>query len=301
VVVPRPADEDEFIQRTQGADGLIVVDSPVGRRALESLNRCKVLVREGVGVDTIDLDAATELGIAVVNVPDLWVREVANHALALLLASNRKLLALDRAVRAGEWVPIIPAQVGPLHGETLGIVSLGRIGRALARRAAALEMDLIAYDPYVEQSVFDELGVESVTFGELLRRSDYVSVHSPKTDETVHLFDEDAFRRMKPTAYLVNTSRGQVVDQVALTRALQEGLIAGAGLDVLEDEPPGKDSPLLQMENVVLTPHTAYYSETSVRDLAVRCGQEAARVLTGRMPKNLVNRDVLRKLPLTPD
>ena len=299
VVLPRIEDEAELIDKAPDAAGLIIVDSPVTRRAMEAMERLKVVLRTGVGVDTIDVDAATELGIAVISVPDLWIREVANHAMALLLACNRRVFLLDSAVRSGDWLPIIPPPVGSVHGETLGIVGLGRIGRALATRAAAFELNLIAHDPYVPQDVFDKLGVESVSFDELLRRSDYVSIHSPRTEDTTHLFDEHAFKRMKPTAYLINTSRGPIVDQVALTHALEEGWIAGAGLDVLENEPPSADEPLLKMDNVILTPHSSYYSDAAVRQLPVRCGQEVARVLTGRMPRNLFNPKVLDKLPLS--
>ena len=301
VVLPRIEDQGELIEKARDADGLIIVDSPVTRRAMEAMPGLKVVLRTGVGVDVIDVDAATDLGIAVVCVPDLWIREVANHAMALLLACNRRLLLLDSAVRSGDWLPIIPPPVGSLHGETLGIVGLGRIGRALSSRAAAFELDVIAYDPYLPAAAFADAGVESVSFDELLRRSDYISLHSPKTDETAHLLDEDALRRMKPTAYLINTSRGPLVDQAALTRALREGWIAGAALDVLEKEPPEATEPLLKMKNVILTPHASYYSDAAIEQLPVRCGQEVARVLTGRMPKNLFNPKVLDKLPLTAD
>ena len=167
--------------------------------------------------------------------PDLWIREVANHAFALLLACNRRLLKLDSIIRSGGWVPVIPSPVGSIHGETLGIVGFGRIGRALASRAQAFEMKVVAHDPYLPQEAFEEAGAEPVSFDELLRRSDYISVHSPKTDETTHMFGDSAFAKMKKTAYLINTSRGPVVDQAALVSALQAGEIAGAGLDVLED------------------------------------------------------------------
>ena len=298
VLLPKLDSDEEIIEKAGDADGLIVVDSPIRRPVLESLKRCKVVLRTGVGVDTIDVEAATEQGIAVVCVPDLWIREVANHALALLMACNRKLLRLDAIVRSGDWSPIIPAPVGSLHGETLGLVGFGRIGRALAQRATALELNVVAYDPYLPASALAEAGVESLSFDELVRRSDYVSIHSPRTDETHHLFDEDAFRRMKPTAYLINTSRGAIVEHGALVRALQEGWIAGAGLDVLEVEPPASDNPLLKMDNVILTPHTSYYSDAAITELPIRCGQEVARVLTGRMPMNLFNPKVLEKLPL---
>ena len=299
VVLERLGSEEEVIAQVREVDGLIVPAAAVRRPVISSLERCKVIMRTGVGVDTIDVDAATERGIAVVNVPDLWIREVANHALALLLACNRKLRYLDSAVRSGGWKALIPPPVGSLHGETLGLVGLGRIGRALATRAAALDMRLVAYDSYLPQSAFEDAGVESVSFDELVERSDYISIHCPLTDETMHLFDEDVFRRMKPTAYLINTARGPVVEHAALVRALQEGWIAGAGLDVQETEPPRPDDPLLEMENALLTPHTSYQSDESVRNLAVQCGQEVGRVLTGRMPLNLVNPEVLEKLPLT--
>ena len=300
-LLPSLKNEDEIVQRAQDADGLIIASAPITRRVLSGLKRCKVVVRTGVGIDTIDVGAASELGIAVVNVPDLWIREVANHALGLLLACNRRVLSLDRGVRRGQWLHRISPPVGSLHGETLGLVGLGRIGRALARRAAALEMELLAFDPYLPESTFREQGATPVSFHDLLGRSDYVSIHCPLTDETHHLVNEDALRRMKPTAYLINTARGPIVDNDALVRALREGWIAGAGLDVLEEEPPPSDSELLSLENLIVTPHVAFYSDAAVRGLPRRCGQEVARVLAGRRPLNLVNGDVAERLGLRPD
>ena len=291
--------EEEIIESASDADGLIILHAPVGRAVLTALKRCKVVMRTGVGVDTIDVEAATDLGVAVVNVPDMWSREVANHALALLLACNRRLLTLDRTVRSGQWSPGIPPPVGSLHGETLGIAGMGRQGCALAQRAAAFEMELLGYDPYIPDSVFQQYRVTRVEFDELLRRSDYVSIHCPLTPDTHHLVDEDALKAMKPTAYLINTARGPIVDEQALIRALQEGWIAGAGLDVLEEEPPSPDSPLLRMDNVVLTPHAAYYSDAALGALPARCGQEVARVLTGRMPLHLFNPQVAKHLGLS--
>ena len=301
VVAPYTDDPDEVLEAARHADGVIDRESPMPRRVIEALERCKVILRTGIGVDVVDVDAATELGIAVVNLPDLWIKEVANHAFALMLACNRRLLVLDRDIRGGRWEPITPSPVGSLHGETVGLVGLGNTGRVFARRAAAFEMDVIAADPYVPDAVFAEYGVERVGFDELLARSDYVSVHCPRTEETFHLFDEAAFRAMKSTAYLINTARGPIVEHAALVRALTEGWIEGAGLDVQEFEPPGPDDPLMKLDNVVLTPHTAYFSDPAISSVPVRCGQEVARVLTGRMPLNLVNPDVLSKLPLKSD
>ncbi len=296
--LPFLTDEEQIVAHTCDADGLIVVSAPITRGVLSSLTRCRVVVRTGVGVDSVDVPAATELGVAVVNVPDLWPREVANHAMMLMLACNRRLRHLDQQVRAGRWDSRIPQPVGALHDEIMGIVGLGQIGVYFARRAAAFEMELIAADPYAPASIFEELGAEQVTLNELLRRSDYVSVHTPLTEETHHLINESNLRLMKPTAYLVNTSRGPVVQEAGLLRALREGWIAGAGIDVLETEPPRADNPLLKLDNVLLTPHAGYYSDASAAQLLGRCGAEAARVLTGRAPLNLVNPEVMERLEL---
>jgi len=302
VVLPRLETEDEMIEAIKKADGIINVESPVTRKFLEQLEGCKVVVRTGVGVDVVDVDAATELGIAVVNVPDLWPREVANHAISMMLALNRRLFVLNRLLHQGEWVPIIPPPVGALHGETIGVVGMGQIGKLLVKRVKAFEMNVIVSDPYLDPKVFSDYGVEQVGFGELLSRSDYISIHCPLTEETKHLFNDNAFDQMKTTAYLVNTSRGPIVETDALVRAMQEKKIMGAGLDVLEKEPnDGKietDNILLSFENLLISPHAAYYSDKAISDLPVRCGQEVVRVLSGYRPINLVNPDVLNKLPL---
>jgi D-3-phosphoglycerate dehydrogenase len=285
--------EEEVIERTRDADGLIVSASPVTRRVMEALEGLQVVVRTGVGYDVIDVPAATDLGVVVVNVPDLWIREVANHALALLLAWNRKIVALDREVRSGVWNSQVPGPTtGSLHGETVGIVGLGNIGSAFARRVAALETRVIACDPYVAPPRFSALGIERVDLMELARQADYVSVHTLLSGETRGLIGEAFLRRLKPTACLINTSRGPVVDERALVRALQEGWLAGAALDVFEDEPLPADSPLRQMDHVVLTPHAAYFSSPAVAQVPRRCGEEVARVLTKERPLNVVNRDV---------
>jgi len=292
--VPFLKDEQDIIGRTPDADALIVSSSPITRRVMSALRQLKVVVRTGVGYDVIDVPAATELGIVVVNIPDLWVREVANHALALLLAWNRKIITLNQEVKSGVWQSRVPGpSTGSLHGETVGIVGFGNIGRAFARRVSALETQVIAYDPYVEDAQFAALGVERVrSLGELAARADYVSVHTLLNAETRHLIDEVFLRQMKPTACLINTSRGPVVDEQALIRALQEGWIAGAALDVREPEPPAPDSPLCQMDNVILTPHAAYYSTPAVAQVPRRCGEEVARALTGQRPLHVVNPEV---------
>jgi D-3-phosphoglycerate dehydrogenase / 2-oxoglutarate reductase len=250
-------------------------------------------MRTGVGYDVIDVPAATELGVVVINVPDIWIREVANHALALLLAWNRRIVTLDREVRGGTWSGRVPGAVaGSLHGETVGIVGLGNIGSAFARRIAALETHVIACDPYVDDARFKTLGVERVDLPTLAARADYVSVHALLNAETRGLLNEAFFRRMKPTACLVNTSRGPIVDEAALARALREGRLAGAALDVFEKEPLAADSPLRRLDNVILTPHAAYFSSPAVAQVPKRCGEEIARVLLKERPLNVVNPEV---------
>ncbi|HEY3098985.1 MAG TPA: C-terminal binding protein [Methylomirabilota bacterium] len=291
--LPFIGDPDALIARTRDADALVVAFSPVTRAVMSALEGLKTVVRTGVGYDVIDVSAATELGVIVVNIPDLWIREVANHALALLLAWNRKILTLDRQVRAGVWAGGVPGGTGSLHGETVGIVGLGNIGSAFARRVAALETTVIACDPYVDDRHFAALGVERASLEQLAERSDYVSVHTLLNAETRHLIGEKFFARMKPTALLINTSRGPVVDEQALIRALQEKRLAGAALDVWEDEPAARDNPLLAMDNVIATPHAAYFSTAAVAAIPRRCGEEIARVLTGQRPLNVVNPEVL--------
>jgi D-3-phosphoglycerate dehydrogenase len=292
VTLPFIGDSNALIARTRDADALVVAFSPITRAVLSALEGLKVVVRTGVGYDVIDVPAATELGVIVVNIPDLWVREVANHALALLLAWNRKILALDRQVRAGVWTAGVPGDAGSLHGETVGIVGLGNIGSAFAKRIAALETTVIACDPYVDDARFAALGVERVSLEALAERSDYVSVHTLLNDETHHLIGEKFLQRMKPTALLINTSRGPVVDEKALLRALHDKRLAGAALDVWEDEPIAADHPLLRMDNVIATPHAAYFSTAAVAAVPRRCGEEIARVLSGQRPLNVVNREV---------
>jgi D-3-phosphoglycerate dehydrogenase / 2-oxoglutarate reductase len=291
--IPFTRQEDEIIERASDADALIVSSSPMTRRVMSALKQLKVVVRTGVGYDVIDVPAATDLGIVAVNIPDIWTREVANHALALLLAWNRRIPTLYNEVKAGIWQSQPQGPLGALHGETVGIVGFGNIGKAFARRVSALETHVIAYDPYVDEAQFSALGVERVlSLGELAARSDYVSVHTLLNAETHHLINEAFLRQMKPTACLINTSRGPVVDEPAIIRALQEKWIAGAALDVQEHEPPAPDNPLSRLENVILTPHAAYYSTAAVAQVPRRCGEEVARALTGQRPRHVVNPEV---------
>jgi D-3-phosphoglycerate dehydrogenase len=284
--------ESEYLERCGDADGVLVQYGAVTRRVLEGLPRLRVVVRYGVGVDGIDLTAATDRGVPVVNVPDYGTDEVANHAVALLLALSRKLTRLDRQTRSGGWDVFRVGPVTRLLGQTVGILGCGRIGSAVARKLAGFDVRLLGCDPYV--STFPP-GVQPVAFERLLAESDFLTIHCPLTPATRHLLGEGALSRLRPTAVLINTARGGIVDTAALIAALQQGLLAGAGLDVLESEPIDPASPLLRMEQVIVTPHAAWYSEEGRSDLKRRAAEEAVRVLRGERPRHCVNPEALAR------
>ena len=292
--------EDEFIAAARDADALIAKGRPLTRKIIEGLQRCKVIALGSVGADTVDVAAATARGIPVTNVPDTFIEEVADHAMMLILATFRRLTTMDRMVRDGRWKEGRPllSRFPRLMGQTLGFVAFGHVARAVAVRARAFGLRLIAYDPYIEELVITGHGVEPVGLTELLQRSDIVSMHAPATADAHHLLSEHHFRQMKPEAIFVNTGRGPTVDESALIRALQEGWIAAAGLDVLEQEPPKPDNPLLRIDNVILSPHVASASARMDPERRRRVGQEIALVLSGRWPRSCVNPSVLEKTGL---
>jgi len=290
-------DEDGLIANLREADVVLVSAAPITRRVMESLPRCRGVVRYGVGVDNVDVAAATDLGIVVAHVLDFCTEEVANHALLFLLAWAKKLLPLDRRLRDGRWGAFPPAEFPTIYGQTLGIVGLGEIGRSLAGKARALGMEVIACDPYVKEGG-GPLPARLVALEDLLRQSDYVSLNLPLTQETFHLIGERELALMKPTSVLINTARGPVVDEAALVSALRERRIAGAGLDVFEVEPLPASSPLLELDNVILTPHTAGISEKSARKVRTEVGKAAADLLAGRWPRYVANRGVKPRVPL---
>ena len=293
--------EDEIIETARDADAILVVSARITRRVMEALTKCKVIVRYGIGYDTVDVDAATDNGILVVNIPDFCFEEVSNHAITLLLVCAKKLVFLNNGVKQGRWTESKRAQapMGSIYGQTLGLIGCGNIGRMTARKAQCFGLRILGYDPYVDKSLAEQAGITLVsTMPELLKQSDYISVHTLLNKETWHLISEKEFRQMKPSAYFINTSRGAVVDEVALIKALQEKWIAGAGLDVFEKEPVDPDNPLLKMDNVVVVPHSASYSDAAFKRLRASVGQEAARVLSGKWPKNWVNKTVKPKVNL---
>jgi len=284
--------EDEVIANGVGADALVIQYARVGGRAMDALPGVRALVRYGVGYDTLDVEAATARGILVCNVPDYCMEEVSDHALALALAAWRRVAHYDRRVRSGTWSAIEVRPVLRLRGRVMGVVGLGRIGGVLARKAAGVGMTVWAHDPYLRTW---PAGVRRVEMDELLAGSDIVSVHVPLSAATHHLIGEAQLRRMKPTAFLVNTARGGVVDSAALTRALTEGWIAGAGIDVLEQEPVPVGSPLLSLPNVTLTPHAAWYSENSNEDLKRKVAEAAVAALRAERPDSVVNPEVYER------
>jgi D-3-phosphoglycerate dehydrogenase len=292
--------ENEIIETAKDADAILTVEALITRRVMEASPKCKVIVRYGIGYDTIDIDAATDNNILVVNIPGFCLEEVSNHAITLLLACAKKLTFLNNGTKQGRWAESKQAQapMGSIYGQTLGLVGCGNIGRMTGKKAQCFGLRVLGYDPYIDESLAKEHGITLVSLPELLKESDFVSVHVPLNKETWHLVGEEEFKQMKPTAYFINTARGSVVDEAALIKALQKKWIAGAGLDVFEKEPIDSDNPLLKMDNVVVTPHCASYSDAAFKRLRTSVGQEAARVLNGQWPKNVVNKSVKPKINL---
>ncbi|GAB6180029.1 C-terminal binding protein [Desulfotomaculum defluvii] len=290
--------EEELIEACKDADGLLNQYAQLTPRVIQALDRCKVIGRYGVGINTVDLDAATEKGICVVNVPDYCMDEVSDHAMALLLACARKVVLMNNEVKNGNWDYKVSVPIYRLRGKNLGLISFGRIAQTLAKKAQAFGLNLLVFDPYIPDAVAIEFGVKKVSLEELLQTSDFISVHAPLNAETEHLISEKEFKMMKKSAFIINTGRGPVIHEEALVNALQEGWIAGAGLDVIEIEPVRSDSPLLKMDNVILNPHVAWYSEEAGTDLQTKAAQGVAEVLQGYYPRNLVNKAVKEKVNL---
>lgn len=300
--------EDETLAAAHDADVLILVPAyqePISRRVIEGLTKCRYILDLISGYDNIDIAAATENGILVTNMPDLFYEEVADHTMALLLACSRKIVELNRLVKSGEWAAdIMGSKIGReiypkmvrLQGQTLGLIGFGRIARSVAAKAKGFQMRLIAYDPYVTKSIFDESGVERVELEQLLRESDFVTVLTLLSDETRGMLGLEEFRKMKPTAYVINTARGPIINQDALYTALTQGLIAGAGLDVTEPEPStAENNPLVSLDNVIMTPHSAGQDIVAFANLAKLAVEQVLRFAEGDWPQTLVNTDVKQK------
>lgn len=288
--------EEELIGEARDCDAVINQYARVGAKTIAAMERCKVIARYGIGVDIVDVEAATARNILVTNVRDYCTEEVADHAMALLLALARKLPQYNRASHAGIWHWQAGQPIHRMQGRVMGIVSFGRIGRAIAARGKAFGLRIIAYDPYVEDTVLAAHGVERVDRDTVIAKPDYLMLQAPMTPETHHFLGEAELRHMKRGAIIVNTGRGPTIDNAALARALRDGWIAAAGLDDLEEEPAKRrdwapaSNPLTALDNVLVTPHSAYYSEDSIRLAREVAAQEVLRVLTGERPRNPVNR-----------
>ena len=304
VVEGRVRSTEDFIDLMRDADGAQVGTMPLTSR--EVLNACpklKVVSRLGVGVDSIDLDAATELGVLACNVPGVNTTEVADHAVALLLSLTRRITDAARTTAAGEWRSN-PRRTGEYHrsvrriaGHVVGIVGFGNIGRAFATRIRGFgPAEIIAHDPYVEQTTADLYGVKLVDFEDLLSRADYITIHSAATTETRHLFNSNTLGKLKPTALLVNTARGPIIDGAALAAALQAGQLEAAALDVTEIEPVESHDPLLELPNCIVTPHIAGFSPTFLEECPIRQAENIIRVLTGQAPHGLANPEVIKTI-----
>jgi len=296
-IVEGPTDEDGFIAFAQDADAIYAKGIRFTKKIIDGLpERVRAIVLGSVGVDSVDVAAATARGIPVTNCPDTFIEEVADHAMTLLLASFRRVIEQDRMVREGRWREGRPAllKIPRLMGQTLGLIAFGHVARAVAKRAKAFGLRVIAYDPFIEELVMVEHGVLPVTLEEVLSQSDFVSMHAPATPEAEGMLKEKHFRMMKPTAIFINTGRGPTVQEAGLIKALSEGWIAHAGLDVLEVEPPGNNNPILSMPNVTLSAHTASASARFDPARKTHVGRELGLVLSGKWPMSCVNPAVLQ-------
>jgi D-3-phosphoglycerate dehydrogenase len=285
-------EEEDLIRVCKDADGILNQYSLLTRRVLEALPRCKVIARYGVGVDSIDLRAATDLGIVVANVPDYCVDEVALQAVTLLMALIRQTVFFDQKIKSGHWDFRQGAPIHRIRAKTMGLVGCGRIGMEVARIVSALGMRVIVFDPYIQKA---GAAVELVDLDTLFKESDFISIHCPLNESTRHLIGENAFVKMKKRPLIINTSRGPIIDENALVEALKNGLVSGAGLDVMEKEPPDPGNPLLKMDQVILSPHMSFYSEESIKELKRRTAEGVADVLQGKWPQSIVNSEVRGK------
>src|SRR5437879_6605136 len=286
---------EAILRVARDAEALLASYANITAEMIRQMTRCRIISRFGIGVDNVDGPAATERGIVVTKVPDYCIDEVSDHTMALLLSAVRKIPFANSMVHAGKWEMPAVVPIHRLRGTVLGLVGFGRIPQLVAPKAKSFGLRVVTFDPYVPQTVMDHAGVERVEFDQLVRMSDYISIHTPLMPETHQLVNAEVFRKMKPGAVIVNTSRGPVVDESALAHALDAGQLAGAALDVLEMEPP-TSSPLFGRDNVILTPHTSFYSVEALEELQTKAAEEVVRVLSGQPPRNPVNPDVLKAL-----
>ncbi|MEW6243869.1 MAG: C-terminal binding protein [Bacillota bacterium] len=291
LVLAESTSESALALLCRDADVVITCYAQITGAVIENMEKCLLISKTGIGVNNIDVATATRCGIAVTNVPDYCIDEVSDHALAAMLCFARKIPFLNDYVKRGNWSFSEHRPIHRLRGSTLGLVGFGQIARALAEKARPLGLRMVVSDPFVDASTIAEFGASKVSLEELLRESDYISLHVPLTPETRGLIGKDTLSLVKPGAFLINTSRGQLVDESALHEALVSGRLAGAALDVLEREAYDSENPLFALDNVIITPHSAFYSEEAVQELREKVIAECVRVLTGKSPKYLVNKE----------
>ncbi|PEZ84108.1 MULTISPECIES: C-terminal binding protein [Bacillaceae] len=275
--------EEEVMEQAKEVDAILNQYAPISRRVIDSLENTKIISRYGVGVNTIDLNAAKEKGITVANVPDYGMEEVSNHALALLLSSARKVTLLNKEVKKGNWDFKVCVPIHRFNEQTVGVLGFGRIPRRFIEKVKPLGFKTAAYDPFVSASDMDAVGVQKMELDEIIAEADYLSIHVPLIDDTYHLINEERLKQMKRNAVIINTARGPIIDEKALSDALEKGVIAGAALDVTENEPVSTDSPLLTMDNVIITPHSAWYSEEAMVELRQKAARNIVQVLNGEI------------------
>lgn len=294
LVVAPDGEEETLVALARDADGILTCFAQVTDKVVRAAEKCVVIGRYGVGVDNIAVETATELGIAVTYVPDYCVDEVSDHVMGLLLDWNRRISLFDNSVKGEGWGSVpLTMRIMRLRGKKLGIVGFGRIGRAVCAKALAFGFEVLEYDPFVPSEQAVEAGAKSVDLETLLRESDFITLHSPLTSDTENLIGIAELALMKEDSFLINCARGPLIDEGALYEALSSGRIGGAGLDVLVDAHPSPDNELLKLDNVVVTPHVAFFSQEAVLELEERAAGEVASVLLGQMPDNLVNTSVL--------
>ena len=290
ISVYQEREAEKVIPLVRDADVVFVHHANINAQVIEAMEHCKMITRPAIGFDNIDVDAATRKGIYVTNIPEYGAQfDVSNHVIMLILACVKKLWLLASDVKNGGWDINIAKPIRRLNGQTLGLCGFGRIPKRIAVKAQALEMNVIAYDPYMSEEAIAEFGVKKVDFDTLCAESDVISITLPLNRETKYLFDEKAFAKMKKSAYIINTARGAVINESDLVKALENGVIAGAGLDVLENEIPNPNHPFHKMNNVIVTPHSAWFSEDSETSLLEQCGQQTAEVYHNGVPTHSVN------------
>ncbi|MDI9597496.1 MAG: C-terminal binding protein [Atribacterota bacterium] len=295
VVTGQCKTEDEVIEIAKDADGLLVEYANITRRVIESLKKCKVIARYGIGVDNIDIEAATEYGIIIINVPKYCIDEVSDHTVALMLSCVRKIVLFNNAVKKGIWDFKIAKPIFRLKNMKLGLVGYGSIARMFSEKAKTFGLKVIAYDPYVDSSTMAQADVEKVDLDFLLGVADIISLHLPLTKETKHLISEREIKLMKKNACIINTSRGPLINEKDLYRALKEKWISGAAIDVTETEPIDQNNDLLKLDNIIITPHVSFYSEESLIDLQRNTARGVAQILMGEMTPSILNKSVIEK------